>query len=105
VAQHQGYLGSVRRFAGAQDDRHRLGRSGLVDVDRLKAAAVIVRVEQRELLSAMNPVLGVVDVEHDTPGYLLETVAEHSTIAAIMRLSATGPGRACPGESRGFPAG
>jgi hypothetical protein len=43
MTQHQGYLGPVRRLAGTQDDRHRLGRSGLVDVDRLKAAAVVSR--------------------------------------------------------------
>jgi hypothetical protein len=45
-------------------------------VDRLEAAAVVVRIEQRELLPAVHPVLGVVDVEQDTPGDRLEAVAE-----------------------------
>ena len=65
----------VRRLAGAQDDRHRLGRGGLVDMDRLEAA-VVIGVEQCQLLAAVNPVLGVVDVEHDATGDLLEAVAE-----------------------------
>jgi hypothetical protein len=39
-------------------------------MDRLKAAAVVIGVEQRELLAAVNPVLGVVDVEHDALGHL-----------------------------------
>jgi hypothetical protein len=33
-------------------------------------------VEERELLAAVDPVLGVVDVEHDPPRHLLEAVAE-----------------------------
>jgi len=45
-------------------------------VDRLETAAVVVGVEQRELLSAVNPVLGIVDIEHDAPGDLFEAVAE-----------------------------
>ena len=35
-----------------------------------------MRIEERELLAAVNPVLGVVDIEQDAPGYLLEAVAE-----------------------------
>ena len=45
-------------------------------MDRQEAAAVVVVVEQRELLPAVHPVLGVVDVEHDPPRHLLEAVAE-----------------------------
>ena len=77
MAQHQGHLGTVRRLAGAQDDRHRLAGRRLVDVDRLEAAAVVIGVEQRQLLTAVNPVLGVVDVEHDATRHLFEAVAEH----------------------------
>ena len=77
MAQHQRHLSAVRCLAGAQDDRHRLAGGRFVDVDRLEAAAVVIGVEQRELLTAVNPVLGVVDVEHDAPGDLLEAVAEH----------------------------
>ena len=76
MAQHQRHLGPVRRLAGAQDDGDRLAARRLVDVDRQKAAAVVVRIEQRELLAAVNPVLGVVDIEQDAPRYLLEAVAE-----------------------------
>src|SRR5215211_7102426 len=77
MAQDQGHLGAVWRLAGAQDDRHRLAGARLINVDRLEAAAVVVGVEQRQLLAAVNPVLGVVDVEHDAPGDLFEAVAEH----------------------------
>ena len=77
VAQHQRHLSPVRCLARTQDDRDGLAGAGLVDVDRLKAAAVVIGVEQRELLPAVNPVLGVVDIEHDAPGDLLEAVAEH----------------------------
>ena len=45
-------------------------------MDRQKAAAVVVGMEQRQLLLAVNPVLGVVDVEHDPVRHLLEAVAE-----------------------------
>ncbi len=54
-----------RRLAGPQQDRHRARGSGVVDVDRQKAALVIVRVEQRELMVVMNHIDGVVDVERD----------------------------------------
>src|SRR3546814_19264484 len=60
MAQHEGDLRAVRRLAGAQDDGDRLARRGLVDVDRLEAAAVVVGVEQRELLRTVDAVLGVV---------------------------------------------
>ncbi len=32
--------------------------------------------EQRQLLAAVNPILGIVDVEHDPPRHLVEAVAE-----------------------------
>ena len=54
MAQHQRHLGAVRRLAGAQDDRHRLAGGRLVDMDRLEAAAVVIGVEQRELLAAVD---------------------------------------------------
>ncbi len=77
MAQHQRHLGPIRRLAGAQDDRDGLAGRRLIDVDRQKTAAVVMRVPQRELLAAVNPVLGLVDVEQDAPGHLIETVAEH----------------------------
>src|SRR3546814_18934293 len=60
MAQHEGDLRAVRRLAGAQDDGDRLARRGLVDVDRLEAAAVVAGVEPRELLRTVDAVLGVV---------------------------------------------
>ena len=66
----------VRRLAGAQDDGDRLAGRRLVNVDRQKAAAVVMRIPQRQLLAAVNPVLGVVDVEQDAPRHLGEAVAE-----------------------------
>ena len=57
-----------RRLAGAEDHRHRAARGGIVDVDRQEAARVVMRVEQRELLVAVDDVAGVVDVERHLGG-------------------------------------
>jgi hypothetical protein len=61
---------------GTQDDGDRLAGGRLVEVDRQEAAAVVVGVEQRELLAAVNAILGIVDVEHDPLRHVVETVAE-----------------------------
>jgi hypothetical protein len=45
-------------------------------VDRQETAAVVVGVEQRELLTAVNPVLSVVDIKQDASRHRLEAVAE-----------------------------
>ena len=45
-------------------------------MDRQEAAAVVVRMEQRQLLPAVHPVLGIVDVEHDAARHLTEAVTE-----------------------------
>ena len=76
MAQHQRHLSPIRRLAGTENDGDRLAGYCLVDVDWQKAAAIVVRIKERQLLAAVNPVLGVVDVEQDAPGYLLEAVAE-----------------------------
>ena len=76
MAKYQRHLGAVRRLAGTQDDRDGLAGRRLVDVDRQKAAAVVMRVPQRELLAAVHPVLGVVDVEQNAPRHLGKAVAE-----------------------------
>ena len=52
-----------RRLAGPQDDGDGPPGGGVVDVDRQKAAVVIVRVEQGQLLVAVDDIAGVVDVE------------------------------------------
>ena len=53
------------RLAGPQDDRDGPALLGVVDVDRQEAAFVVMGVEQRELLMAVDDVAGVVDVERD----------------------------------------
>jgi hypothetical protein len=63
AAQMRTNLNATRRFAGAQDNRNRPAALCVVDVDRQKAVLVVMGVEQRELLTAMNHVDGVVDVE------------------------------------------
>ena len=76
VAQHQCHLGATWGLARAQDHRDRLASSGLVDMDRQEAAAVVVGMEQGQLLAAVNAILGVVDVEHDAARHPLEAVAK-----------------------------
>ena len=41
-----------------------------------KAAAVVVRMEQRQLLAAVHPVRGVVDIEQNASRHFGETVVE-----------------------------
>ena len=76
MAQYQGHFGSVGRLAGAQDHGNRLAGRRLVNVDRQKAAAAVMGVEQRELLAAVNPILGVVDIQHNAPRHLVKAIAE-----------------------------
>src|SRR5215204_3547619 len=53
------------RLARAQDHRHRLAAGRIIDVDRQKAALIVMGVEQRELLMAVHRFAGIVDVERD----------------------------------------
>ena len=87
VAQHARHFGAVGGLAGAQEDRHRLAGSGFIDMDGQEAAAVIVRVEQRELLTAMHFILGVVDVEHGArePGRSCRRTGRSSPPHALER--------------------
>ena len=62
-------------LAGPQQRQHRLAREPVEDVDRLEAGAVVVRVEESEFLLAVHGIVGVVDVEHDVPGWCLEAPA------------------------------
>ena len=64
-AQMSANLDARGRLAGPQDDRDGPARLGVVDMDRQKAALVIVGVEQRELLMAVHDIASVVDVERD----------------------------------------
>jgi hypothetical protein len=45
-------------------------------VNRQEAPAVVIGVEQGELLTAVLGVLGVVDIKHDAGRHLLEAIAE-----------------------------
>ena len=60
VTQDERDLGPVGGLAGPQNHRHRLAADRLVDVDRQEAPAVVVGMEQRQLLPAVDPILGVV---------------------------------------------
>src|SRR4051794_21166196 len=53
------------RLAGPEHDRHGPARRGVVNVDRQEAVGVVIGVEERQLLAAVDLVAGVVDVERD----------------------------------------
>jgi len=76
VPEDAGDLGTAGRLAGPEDHRHGLAGHRLVNVDRQEAAAVVMRVEERQLLTAVYAILGVVDVEQNASRHLLEAVAE-----------------------------
>ncbi len=65
-----------RPLAGAQERQHRLGRGRLEDVDGLEAVFIVMGVEQRQLLAAVDGITGIVDVEDDTVGNTVEAFAE-----------------------------
>ena len=65
AAQMSAHLDAGRRLAGPQDDRDGAASFGVVDMDRQKAAFVIMGVEQRQLLMAVRDIAGVVDIERD----------------------------------------
>jgi hypothetical protein len=65
AAQMGTHLDAARRLAGPQDDRHGPALLGVVDVDRQEAAFVIMSVEQRELLMAVDDIAGIIDVVTD----------------------------------------
>jgi hypothetical protein len=62
------HFDAARRLARPQHDRDGAASLGVVDVDRQKAALVIVGVEQGQLLMAVRDIAGVVDVENDAGG-------------------------------------
>jgi len=70
-AQMGAHFDARRRLAGAEHDRDEARALGVVDVDRQKAALVVMGVEQRELLMSMHDIAGVVDIEHDERGLAL----------------------------------
>ena len=65
-------------LAGAQHDRDGTRALGVIDMDRQKAALVVVGVEERELLMPVHDIAGVVDIENDGGG--LPIVGGHPLI-------------------------
>ena len=57
-----------RGLAGTQYHHHRPSRCRIVDMDRQKAALVIMRIPLRQPLVAVHDVDRVVDVQHHRPG-------------------------------------
>ena len=65
AAQMGANLDAGRRLARPQHERHRTAVFGVIDMDRQKAALVIMGVEQRQLLVAVHDIAGVVDIQND----------------------------------------
>ena len=63
TAQVTADLGARGCFAGAQQHGDRPARRRVIDVDRQEATLVVMGVEQRELLMAVDDIHRVVDVE------------------------------------------
>src|SRR5258708_28341366 len=79
AAQMGPHLDAARRLARPQDHRHGPALLRVVDVDRQAAPFVIMSVEQRELLMAVDNIAGVVDVQRQ--GCRLARVANHPSVA------------------------
>ena len=58
------------RLAGAQDHGHRAAGRGVVNVDRQKAALVVMGVPFRQFLAAMHDIERIVDVQNHRGGRL-----------------------------------
>jgi hypothetical protein len=93
MAQHARDLDAIGRLARTQEDRNRLAGRRLIYMDGQEAPAVVMRVEQRELLTAMHLVLGVVDIEHDALRHLGEAVAEQLDHGSHHPLQRGGAGQ------------
>ena len=61
------HLGALRGTRRAQDGRHRRAARHVIDMHRSKAAFVVMRVPERQLLAAMGRAERVVDVENLAP--------------------------------------
>ena len=76
MLEHQRHLLSRWRLALPQKHHDRLAACHVIDVDRQEAVGIVVGVEQRQLLPAVNRVAGVVDVQRDRGRLLREALAE-----------------------------
>ena len=65
MAEDLGNLHPGGPLAGAQQRQHRLAASAVENVDRLEAGAIVVRIEECQLLLTVGRIIGVVNVEHD----------------------------------------
>ena len=68
TAQMGTHLNTGWRLAGPEDHGDRTAGGGVVNMDGQEAVLVVVGVEQRQLLAAMDDVAGVVDIERDAFG-------------------------------------
>jgi hypothetical protein len=79
------HLDAARRLAGPQHDRHGPALLRVIDVDRQEAAFVIMSVEQRELLMAVDDITGVVDIQGDGCGLARITVTSRACSIQIAK--------------------
>jgi hypothetical protein len=68
TAQMSADLLAVGGLAGTQYGNDAMTRGGVVDMDRQKAALVVMGVEQRQLLVAVHGIGGVIDIQGDGLG-------------------------------------
>src|SRR5487761_1455272 len=69
------YLLAVWCLSWTQDGQNAMASIGIIDMDGKEAALVVMCIEQRQLLVAVYGVGGVVDVEGDSLGCALVTLA------------------------------
>ncbi len=67
-AQMAPHLLTRRGLAGTQQHRYRPRHCRVIDMDRQKTALVVVGIEERQLLVAVNDIKGVIDVERHRRG-------------------------------------
>ena len=89
-------------FARAQKRENRLARGCLEDVDGLEAIVVIMSVEQRQLLAAVDGIAGIVDIENDALRHPLEAGENRSIRESPMRASSRHDGAFSSRDSVGW---
>ena len=89
-------------LAGAQQREHRLARGRLEDVDGLEAVLVIMGVEQRQLLAAVDGIVGIVDVEDDALGNTVEAFANGISQFKVLIISRLVRATPCPQVNGGL---
>ena len=94
------HLRALRGARRAQDGRHRRTTRHMIDVHRRKAALVMMRVPERQLLAAMRSAERVVDVEnlhparlHSRTELIEESHTEPCSVGLARRVLQAGDGR------------